>query len=675
MESAIQRGNDPKAPVPHYPFLTLLVSGGHTMLLHTTSNVDHRILASTQRGRVELQEKESPVAIGDMLDKCARAIVPVEAFPQKAESVIYGQLMEDFVRNSKYNGMLHHAYKAPEKRQDEIEVYRSKEGWILPPPLRLTREMKYDFSGLGGMVRSIMQNKPDMSRQERAELAYHTMRLAFEHLASRVILALQEDEKLLAEPPKHLVLSGGVASNKFLRKVIEAVLKARGFDDIQLIAPHPKWCTDNAAMIAWTGAKMYESGWTTDRTFLPMGEWPIEQIMTGADCWVKRRDLSPFDPGYNTNEQQDVTDTPESTTPTTAEPVAPQVPADQPIKVHTTPATASAYFAALQVPAVYQPNECPTTPATAPAGPITSQVPVVDQALAELSTPETVAKPVSQTRRQRRREEQRQAAAQLDGLGAKLEEDRKARLEKEKEQAEVAKLEEDRKASLEKEKEQAEVAKQKAKEKAAEVAKQKAKEKEAKIAKQKAKEEAAKVAKQKKAEMARQKAKEKEAEEARQRAKEKEARIAKQKAREEEAKIAKQNKAEMAKQKVEQIETGPKQAKLSDEDRKQYIKQEAEPPSRGPGPFAVRKVSSGSRGSTRPDHGSEGNGGRTTTSRREGIDRGAPLASLDKVPPQVHIVRRLRPLQPAAAADQPTTKSAMGSLQKGLSTLKRWVGL
>lgn len=280
-----------------YPFLTLLVSGGHTMLLHTTSSIDHRILASTQRGSTNPREKESPVAIGDMLDKCARVILPEDMLPEHTEAVVYAKLMEAFVKTSKYDGLMNTAYAAPEKRQDEIEVYESEAGWAIPPPLRLSRDMKYDFSGLGGMVRSIMQQKPDMSRDERAELAYQTMRIGFEHLASRVILALQNDAGLLKNPPKHLVLSGGVASNKFLCRVLEGVLQARGFGDIKVTAPSPFWCTDNAAMIAWAGAEMFQSGWTTDVAFLPKSEWPIEQIITDTDCWIKGGVLHVADQG------------------------------------------------------------------------------------------------------------------------------------------------------------------------------------------------------------------------------------------------------------------------------------------------------------------------------------------------------------------------------------------
>lgn len=179
--------------------------------------------------------------------------------------------------------MIESAYRAPQKS----EVYQSKDGsWYIPPPLRQSREMIYNFTGLGGKVRAIMHDRPDMSDNERAELAYTTMRLAYEHIMSRVIMALETDKELLANPPQTLVISGGVASSRFLRHVAASMLQAHGFDNMTVTAPKPNLCADNAQMIAWAGLKMYEAGWTTEKSFLPQGEWPIEEIITGVDCWL-----------------------------------------------------------------------------------------------------------------------------------------------------------------------------------------------------------------------------------------------------------------------------------------------------------------------------------------------------------------------------------------------------
>lgn len=184
--------------------------------------------------------------------------------------------------------MMRDAYQAPQNRQDEKKTYQSVDGfWSIPAPLHQSEEMTYNFTGLGGKVRAIMGARPDMPDDERRELAYTTMRLAFEHIMSRVILALEKDVELLANPPQSLVISGGVASNAFLRTIATSTLQARGFGNVTVTVPKPRWCTDNAAMVAWAGSKMYEAGWTTDKSFLPQGEWPIEEIIAGVDCWLR----------------------------------------------------------------------------------------------------------------------------------------------------------------------------------------------------------------------------------------------------------------------------------------------------------------------------------------------------------------------------------------------------
>lgn len=195
--------------------------------------------------------------------------------------MVYAREMESYCAHTRPQTMTI-AYRAPQKS----EVYQSKDGsWSIPPPLRQSREMIYNFTGLGGKVRAIMHDRPDMSDKERAELAYTTMRLAYEHIMSRVIMALETDKELLANPPETLVISGGVASSRFLRHVAASMLQAHGFDNMTVTAPKPDLCTDNAKMIAWAGLKMYEAGWTTEKSFLPQGEWPIEEIITGVDCW------------------------------------------------------------------------------------------------------------------------------------------------------------------------------------------------------------------------------------------------------------------------------------------------------------------------------------------------------------------------------------------------------
>ncbi|KAL2146699.1 hypothetical protein VTI28DRAFT_2850 [Corynascus sepedonium] len=245
-------------------------------------------------------------------------------------------------------------------------------GWTLTPPLSERRDMAFDFSGLGGQVQAIMKKNPDMDIDQRRELARETMRLAFEHLGTRILFALDamrakdretnrqlqcdrtdvekkgeastdteaspgtivagaataesttvdsatagttitepttaesasetaateltitpesatkppttartataEEAAPVSTVPKTLVVAGGVAANRFLQHVLTRMLSARGYpsDQLAIVRPPTEFCTDNAAMVAWAGLEMWESGWYSDLNVLPQRRWPLD---------------------------------------------------------------------------------------------------------------------------------------------------------------------------------------------------------------------------------------------------------------------------------------------------------------------------------------------------------------------------------------------------------------
>ena len=208
--------DDPSGePDPAYPFLSLLVSGGHTLLMNSKTCVEHEILATT-----------TDIAIGDVIDKIARLVLPPRILDAGGESM-YGQLLERFVFP---NGVNDHKYVAPTSRHEEIERRKSRWGWALVPPLAETRSgakskaMEFTFSGLGSAVERICKAKPEMGDEELSELAKESMRVAFEHLASRTGWALNDVHQSKNTKSREentdistLVISGGVASNAYLK--------------------------------------------------------------------------------------------------------------------------------------------------------------------------------------------------------------------------------------------------------------------------------------------------------------------------------------------------------------------------------------------------------------------------------------------------------------------------
>ncbi|KAK8055266.1 glycoprotease family protein [Apiospora rasikravindrae] len=271
---------------PAFPYLSLLVSGGHTLLVHSRSLCEHEILASA-----------SNIAIGDMLDKCARLILPASEL-SGTSNVMYGALLERFVFPPPSGGSYDYEYTPPARRADEIVTFDSGLGWTLTPLLAGTTAMTYNFSGFSSQVQRIIEDRPDISLGERRLLGRHAMRLAFEHLASRLLFALKKDSSSseadsgTMKNVKTVVVAGGVASNRYLMHVLRSMLAVRGFGHLEINAPPPALCTDNAAMIAWTGMEMFEAGYRSQLDILAMRKWPVDPKadgggILGASGWVK----------------------------------------------------------------------------------------------------------------------------------------------------------------------------------------------------------------------------------------------------------------------------------------------------------------------------------------------------------------------------------------------------
>lgn len=279
---------------PAFPFLTVLASGGHSQLIDSSDLTQHSILAETQ-----------DIALGDFLDKSARAILPPDQLKPP-----YGRALEQFAfPESSSDGSCKYDYVAPTRRQEELERRQTQWGWSLGPPLsesngreKTSKRMAFSFAGLLSSVERLMQSKPSiettdagatsaMRLEERLDLAREAQRVSFEHLASRIMLYLMSSHSWEGDT---IVVSGGVASNKFLRHVLRALLDAQGYDHIKLSFPPIELCTDNALMIAWAGIEMYEAGYTSRLDIGPIRKWSMDPRaadggILGAAGWLRRR--------------------------------------------------------------------------------------------------------------------------------------------------------------------------------------------------------------------------------------------------------------------------------------------------------------------------------------------------------------------------------------------------
>lgn len=311
---AIPLADGTGALTPAFPILSVLASGGHTVLIDSTSLTDHTILGSTD-----------DVAVGECLDKVARVILPPEEL-QQAKSTMYGALLETFAFPAAppmskagrsgltartyldEHGHVHEWYTSPANNEAASLRNKTKWGWSINSPLTKTgggnkiNSLVMSFSGLMAAVERLARRPTDphtgkLSKQprtedapleERRDMALGVMRAAFEHLASRVVLALRSAttpavDTTSTSPARAVVMSGGVASNAFLRHVLASTLCAHGFGDVRLFFPPPKYCTDNAAMIGWTGIEMFEAGYVDPLSIRAIRKWPLDALLAPVD--------------------------------------------------------------------------------------------------------------------------------------------------------------------------------------------------------------------------------------------------------------------------------------------------------------------------------------------------------------------------------------------------------
>ncbi|EXJ87034.1 hypothetical protein A1O3_03991 [Capronia epimyces CBS 606.96] len=268
---------------PEFPFLTLLVSGGHTMLLYSKGLVEHEILATT-----------SDIAIGDELDKCGRLILPKE-LQEDTPDTSYGKYLSAYAFRSEDD---YAAWEIPRTRREEVDRPLNKYGWNLVTPMSKNRRLEFSFAAIASQIKSLVLDRQNgitsmgmMDDEERVLLAQAALGTAFEHLGSRTIMALEKLQEQGVQIPT-LVVSGGVAANNFLRHYLRRLLDLRSFEDVNLVFPPVELCTDNAAMIAWAGMEMFEAGYRTDLGCTPVRKWSMDSEceeggILGIGGWIR----------------------------------------------------------------------------------------------------------------------------------------------------------------------------------------------------------------------------------------------------------------------------------------------------------------------------------------------------------------------------------------------------
>ncbi|WP_136443449.1 tRNA (adenosine(37)-N6)-threonylcarbamoyltransferase complex transferase subunit TsaD [Pacificoceanicola onchidii] len=216
-----------------FPYLMLLVSGGHCQFLIVRGPEDFSRLGGTI--------DDAP---GEAFDKTARILGLTQPGGPSVEA---------------------EALKGNEKR------------FRLPRPLLDREGCDMSFSGLKTAILrqrdALITDQGGLTQQDRADLCAGFQAAVRDVLAekTRRAIALYRAENP-SEPA--LAVAGGVAANKALRAALEVVCETQ---DLRFTAPPLRLCTDNAAMIAYAGSELFALGRVSDMSLAARPRWPLDK--------------------------------------------------------------------------------------------------------------------------------------------------------------------------------------------------------------------------------------------------------------------------------------------------------------------------------------------------------------------------------------------------------------
>jgi N6-L-threonylcarbamoyladenine synthase len=218
-----------EAERPEFPFVALLVSGGHTQLVHVAGVGRYRIIGET------LDD-----AAGEAFDKVARLLaLPYPGGPELAALAEAGD---------------------PDR-------------FPLPRPLR-NQGLDFSFSGLKTAARLVVEScrsgRAALGDRDRADIAASFQAAAVETLVGKAGLALASTGLT------RLVVAGGVGANRLLRQSLEDSTRRAG---ARVYYPRPALCTDNGAMIAYAGSQRLPRDGAAPPQVIARPRWPLDELV------------------------------------------------------------------------------------------------------------------------------------------------------------------------------------------------------------------------------------------------------------------------------------------------------------------------------------------------------------------------------------------------------------
>jgi N6-L-threonylcarbamoyladenine synthase len=215
-----------------FPYLLLLVSGGHTQFIQVRGLAEYELIGSTMDD-----------ALGEAFDKTAKML-----------------------------GLGFPGGPAVEKMAKKGLIGR----FMLPRPLRGRSGADFSFSGLKTAVRHQIEKfyPGTISEKDKADLCAEFQQAAVDVIRDRTVNAIEIFREKQGTGGS-LVVAGGVAANAPIRKALEETALDQG---LPFIAPPAGLCTDNGAMIAWLGIERLRMGLTDGLDFKPRPRWPLSEL-------------------------------------------------------------------------------------------------------------------------------------------------------------------------------------------------------------------------------------------------------------------------------------------------------------------------------------------------------------------------------------------------------------
>ena len=206
------------------PFICLLVSGGHSMIVNVKDKGNYEIIGQSQDD-----------AVGEAFDKVAKLLdLPYPGGPYIERLALEGR----------------------------------SNAFDFPRPMINSNDLNMSLSGLKTSVLYTVQKIPNITEEIKSDIA-----ASFQQAISDVLVA-KIKKSIEMTGRKEVIIAGGVAANKFLRSEFKKLEESH---NIKVYFPDLKYCGDNAAMIAFVGSMMKPSI-ENERSSSARARWPLDEL-------------------------------------------------------------------------------------------------------------------------------------------------------------------------------------------------------------------------------------------------------------------------------------------------------------------------------------------------------------------------------------------------------------